>query len=57
MGWSGRILDPRRGPVQQAHLFVAVLGATSYTYAEATPDEHLASWIVAHVVHSSPVLA
>jgi transposase len=35
--------------VQQAHLFVAVMGASSYIYAEATPDEQLASWIGAHV--------
>ena len=37
--WAGTtipIYDPRGGPVQQAHLFVAVLGASSYTYAEAT---------------------
>src|SRR5579862_1474400 len=50
--WAGttiRIYDPRGGPVQQAHLFVAVLGASSYTYAEATADEQLASWIGAHV--------
>src|ERR1700751_4983299 len=50
--WAGTtipIYDPRGGPVQQAHLFVAVLGASSYTYAEATADEQLASWIGAHV--------
>ena len=50
--WAGDtipIYDPRGGPVQQAHFFVAVLGASSYTYAEATPDEQLASWIGAHV--------
>lgn len=35
--------------MQQAHLFVAVLGASSYTYSEATGDEQLASWIGAHV--------
>lgn len=35
--------------MQQAHLFVAVLGTSSYTYAEATRDEQLASWIGAHV--------
>ena len=35
--------------MQQAHLFVAVLGASSYTYAEATGDEQLANWIGAHV--------
>jgi len=50
--WAGTTIpihDPRGGPVQQAHLFVAVLGASSYTYAEATADEQLASWIGAHV--------
>ena len=50
--WAGTtipIYDPRGGPVQQAHLFVAVLGASSYTYAEATGDEQLANWIGAHV--------
>ena len=50
--WAGTtipIYDPRGGPVQQAHLFVAVLGASSYTYAEATSDEQLANWIGAHV--------
>jgi transposase len=50
--WAGTtipIYDAHGGPVQQAHLFVAVLGASSYTYAEATPDEQLANWIGAHV--------
>jgi len=50
--WAGTtipIYDPSGGPVQQAHLFVAVLGASSYTYAEATRDEQLASWIGGHV--------
>jgi len=32
------IHDPRGGPLRQAHLFVAVLGASSYTHAEAMPD-------------------
>src|SRR5690606_29643569 len=50
--WAGTttpLHDPRGGPPQPAHLFVAVLGASSYTYAEATRDEQLASWIGAHV--------
>jgi len=50
--WAGTTIpihDPRGGSVQQAHLFVAVLGASSYTYAEATADEQLASWIGADV--------
>jgi transposase len=32
-----------------AQIFVAVLGASNYTYAEATPDQRLASWIGSHV--------
>ncbi len=32
-----------------AHLFVAVLGASSYTYAEAAPDEQLISWLSVHM--------
>ena len=28
---------------------MAVLGASSYTYAEATSDEQLSNWIAAHV--------
>jgi len=50
--WAGTTIpihDRRGGLVQHAHLFVAVLGASSYTYAEATSDEQLASWIGAHV--------
>jgi transposase len=50
--WAGTTIpihDPRGGPVQRAHLFAAVLGARSYTYAEATLDEQLTSWIGAHV--------
>src|SRR5580658_2257741 len=35
--------------VWQASLFVAVLGASSYTYAEATCDQQMESWIQAHV--------
>lgn len=35
--------------VRQAHLFVAVLGASSYTYAEATADEQLLNWLTAHM--------
>jgi transposase len=50
--WAGATIplyDPQGGPPQAAHLFVAVMGLSSYTYAEATRDEQLASWIGAHV--------
>ena len=43
------VLDPTTGEVRQAHVFVAVLGASNYTYAEARWSEGLADWIGAHV--------
>ncbi len=43
------ITDPRTGEIHQAQLFVAVLGASSYTYAEATASQELPHWIAAHV--------
>ncbi len=43
------ITDPATGEITQAQLFVAVLGASSYTYAEATPSQELPHWIAAHV--------
>jgi transposase len=50
--WAGdkiSVHEPDRGGVLQASLFVAVLGASSYTYAEATEDETMPNWIGAHV--------
>ena len=43
------IVDPDTGEVWQAQLFVAVLGASSYTYAEAVASQALPHWIGAHV--------
>ncbi|MCC6174768.1 MAG: IS21 family transposase [Chloroflexi bacterium] len=43
------IVDPHTGEISEAELFVAVLGASSYTYAEATPSQALPHWIAAHV--------
>jgi transposase len=50
--WAGTIIaiyDPNGGPIQQALVFFGVLAASSYTYAKATSDEQLASWICLHV--------
>jgi transposase len=50
--WAGQtlpIVDPDTGEVWQAQLFVAVLGASSYTYAEAFASQALPDWISAHV--------
>ena len=42
------IVDKLTGETRGAHIFVAVLGASSLTYAEATWTEGLADWIGAH---------
>ena len=42
------IFDPSSGEVQQAQIFVAVLAASGYTYAEATATQQLPDWIGAH---------
>ena len=43
------IYDPRTGDMQQAAVFVAVLGASSYAFAEATSGQDLRNWIGAHI--------
>ena len=49
--WAGQtvpIHDCVDGSTTQAHLFVAVLGASNKIFAEAFPNEQLDSWIAAH---------
>jgi transposase len=51
LDWAGPTIpihERTTGVVSQASLFVAVLGASSYTYAEATRDQQMESWIQAH---------
>ena len=43
------ITDPRTGEVRMVPVFVAVLGASSYTYAEATEKENVEGFVNAHV--------
>jgi transposase len=43
------IIDPGTGEVRTAKLFVAAMGASSYTYAEAVASEGLEDWIVSDV--------
>lgn len=43
------IVDIATGEIRNAQIFVAVLGASSYTYAEATWTQALPDWIGAHV--------
>jgi transposase len=42
------VFDALSGEVRQAHVFVAVLGASNYTFAQARWSEGLADWIGAH---------
>lgn len=48
-GQTVPVVDARTGDIKNAHIFVAVLGASNYTYAEASSSEDLPSWIQAHV--------
>ena len=43
------VFDAVTGQTRRAHVFVAVLGASNYTYAQARWTEGLPDWIGAHV--------
>ena len=43
------IIDRLTGKTRPAQIFVAVLGASSFTYAEAAWSQKLPDWIAAHV--------
>jgi transposase len=48
-GQTMEVFDGTTGEARQAEVFVAVLGASSYTYAEAVWSQSLPDWISAHV--------
>jgi len=48
-GHTVPIIDKHTGKIQEAQIFVAVLGSSNYTYAEATWDQKLKSWTGSHV--------
>ncbi len=51
--WSGDGIDitnPKTGEVTEAELFVAVLGASNYTFARAYPSQELRFWIQGHML-------
>ena len=48
-GQTVEIVERRTGEIRQAQIFVAVLGASNYTYAEATWTQQLSDWIGSHV--------
>jgi transposase len=60
-GKQPRIVDPATGEVVAGELFVGVLGASNYTYAEATATQKIADFIGSHVraleyIGGSPVM-
>ena len=48
-GTTLEVVDGTTGEVRVCQLFVAVLGASSYTYAEASFTQRLVDWIGSHV--------
>lgn len=47
-GQKPTIVDPTTGEVTAVELFVGVLGASNYTYAEATRTQQLPDWLGSH---------
>jgi transposase len=48
-GQTVEVVDPETGEMREAEVFVATLGASNYTYAEAHWTQSLPNWIGAHV--------
>jgi len=48
-GQTVPVQDPATGEIREAQLFVGVLGASNYTFAEATWTQGLGDWIGSHM--------
>ena len=48
-GMTVPITDPKNGQSREAQIFIACMGASNYTYAEATLSQSLPDWIDSHV--------
>ena len=48
-GQTVPIINPNSGEIREAQVFVAVLGASNYTFAEATLSQTLPDWLGSHV--------
>jgi transposase len=48
-GQTVAVIDPLTGERREAQIFVAVLGASNYAYAEATWTQALPDWTASHV--------
>ena len=47
-GHTVPVIDPATGELHEAQVFVAALGASSYTFAEATWTQSLPDWLASH---------
>lgn len=47
-GQTVPVINPQTGEIREAEVFVAVLGASSYTFSEATWTQSLPDWIASH---------
>lgn len=47
-GMTLPITDPGTGELSEAQVFVAVLGASNYSYAEVTLSQNLENWLASH---------
>lgn len=48
-GQTVSVVDPKTGEITEAEIFLATLGASNYTFAEASLSQELPSWIKSHV--------
>jgi hypothetical protein len=48
-GQTVPIISAETGEIREAQIFVAVLGASNYTYAEASLTQSLPDWLASHV--------
>lgn len=48
-GMTVPVINSKTGEIRQAQIFVGILGASNYTYAEATWTQSLADWTASHV--------
>lgn len=48
-GKTMEVIDQNTGEIRKAQIFVGVLGASNYTYAEATWTQSIEDWVGSHV--------
>ena len=48
-GQTVPVVDPQTGEVREAQIFIAVLGASNFTFARPSWSQKLPDWIAAHV--------